>query len=626
MSQFIQEAKRRSVIRVAGLYLTAVWLLLQIADTVLPMLDAPDWVARTLLIVLVIGFVPVLVVAWVFEWTPGGLVRDGAAKFDLEASVRAGKRLDRWIMLLLALALSYFAVDKFLLSPQRQQAQLQVARKEGRTEAIVGAYGEKSIAVLPFRDMSQKQDQQYLSDGLAEQVLQLLSEIRNLRVISRSSAFAFRDQDVSISTIGKKLDVGYVLEGSVRQAGDRIRITVRLVEAHSDTDLWSDTYDRPMGDIFAIQDEIAAGVVEQLKVKLFDAMPKVRKTDPRAFQLYLQAHAMPLQDAASYEQHIDLLEQALAIDPGYVGALNALSIAYGMQASFGLVPSVEGYKRSREVALKALSIDRENSQALTQLADIALRHEGNLSLAAQYMQRALGTGAQDLNNFNMAEDIAKSLGRMDDAVALNEYIIARDPLQAIAYSQAGIAYQQAGMLDKSLSANRTALELEPGQPVTHFTSGVSLLLQGRAQLALAEMKLESFEPFRLFGLALAHHSLGEKAQSDAALAETVAKYSKDAAYNIAYIHAWRGETDQAFQWLDKAIEYKDSGLPMVAIEPLFSSLKDDPRWLPFLRKQGKSPEQLAAIRFALPVALDKPGESPAAVRTDTVLPAVPASR
>ena len=203
MSQFIQEAKRRSVIRVAGLYLTAVWLLLQIAGTVLPMLDAPDWLARTLLIVLIIGFVPVLVVAWVFEWTPGGLVRDGAAKLDLDASVRAGKRLDRWIMLLLALALSYFAVDKFLLSPQRQQAQLQVAKKEGRTEAIVGAYGEKSIAVLPFRDMSQKQDQQYLSDGLAEQVLQLLSEIRNLRVISRSSAFAFRDQDVPISTMAR---------------------------------------------------------------------------------------------------------------------------------------------------------------------------------------------------------------------------------------------------------------------------------------------------------------------------------------------------------------------------------------------------------------------------------------
>ena len=260
------------------------------------------------------------------------------------------------------------------------------------------------------------------------------------------------------------------------------------------------------------------------------------------------------------QRHIALLKQALAIDPNYVAALDALAIAYGMQASFGMVPGDEGYRMSRDMANKALALDPDNSQALTQLADIALRHEGNLSLAARYMQRALDTGTNDLNDLNMAEDIAKSLGRMNDAVAINEYIIARDPLQSIAYSQAGIAYQQAGMLDKSLSANRTALELEQGQLITHFTSGVSLLLQGRAQLALAEMKLEPFEAFRLFGLAVAHHSLGNKAQSDAALAETVAKYGKDAAYNIAYIHAWRGEPDQAFEWLDKAVEYKDSGL------------------------------------------------------------------
>lgn len=602
MSGFFEEIKRRSVIRVAGLYLTGCWLLLQIADTVLPMLDAPGWVARTLLLVLLIGFVPVLALTWAFEWTPDGLVRDTDLTGDRTANARAGKRLDRWIVVLLALALGYFAVDKFLLSPARVQTQMQEARKEGRTEAIVAAYGEKSIAVLPFRDLSQKQDQQYLSDGLAEELLNLLSKIRDLRVISRSSAFALRDQAVPMSTIGKKLDVGYVLEGSVRQAGDRIRVTIRLVEARSNTDLWSDIYDRPMDDIFAIQNEIARGVVKQLEVKLFDSMPLVRKVDPEAFQLYLKAHAEQLQDDASYERHIALLKQALAIDPKYVAALNTLAIAYGMQASFALVPSEEGYRKSRELANRALAIDPESSQALTQLADIALRHEGNLPLAARYMQRALDTGDTDLNNLNMAEDIAKSLGRLNDAVAINEYIIARDPLQSIAYSQAGIAYQQAGMLDKSISANRTALELERGQLITHFTSGVSLLLQGRAQLALAEMKLEPFEPFRLFGLAVAHHSLGDKAGSDAALAETVAKYGKDAAYNIAYIHAWRGEPDEAFQWLAKAVEYKDTGLPMVAIEPLFDKLHDDPRWLPFLRKLGKSPEQLGAIRFEVPLS------------------------
>ncbi len=598
MNDFFEELRRRSVIRVGGLYMAGAWLLLQIADTVLPMLDTPGWIARTLVFTLLIGFVPVLVLTWAFEWTPKGLVREGDGPRDPAVAVRSGKRLDRWIMVVLALALGYFAVDKFLLSPEREHAQMQEARKEGRTEAIVAAYGSKSIAVLPFRDMSQKQDQQYLSDGLAEQVLMLLSKVHDLRVISRSSAFAFREQNVSMATISKKLDVGYVLEGSVRQAGDRMRVTVRLVEARSDTDLWSDTYDRPMDDIFAIQDEIAARVVEQLKVELFGrAMPVVRKTDPNVLKLHLQAKAMPLQDAASYDRQIALLKQALAIDPNYVPALNTLSVTYGQQASFALVPSEEGYKRSRKVANQALSIDSEDSQALTQLADIALRQGGNLPLAARYMQRALDTGVEDVNNLAMAEDIAKSLGRLDDAVAINEYIIARDPLQAIAYSQAGIAYQQAGMLDKSISSDRTALELEPGQSVTHFTIGGSLLLQGRAQLALAEMKLEPFEPFRLFGLAMAYHSLGEREKSNAALAETVAKYDKDAAFNIAYIHAWRGEPDEAFAWLDKAIEYKDSALPMIAIEPLFAHLHDDPRWLPLLRRVGRAPEQLAKISF-----------------------------
>ncbi len=599
MTGFLEEMKRRKVIRLGSLYLAGSWLLLQIADTVLPIIDSPGWVARTMLLVLLIGFVPVMVLTWAFEWTPKGLVREGEAPDDPAADVRSVKRLDRWIMVVLALALGYFAVDKFLLSPEREQAQMQVARKEGRTEAIVAAYGSKSIAVLPFRDMSQKQDQQYLSDGLAEQVLLLLSKIRDLRVISRSSTFAFRDQNVSISTIAKKLDVGYVLEGSVRQAGDRIRITVRLVEASSDTDLWSDVYDRPMGDIFAIQDQIAAGVVEQLKVKLLDPMPMVRKTNPKALVLYLQAQQMDLQDAASYERHIDLLKQALAIDPKYVAVLDALAIVYASQASYGMIPAEEGYKMSREAAHKALAILPEDSRALAQLADIALRHEGNLSLAARYMQRAQATGVEDLNNLNIAEDIAKSLGRMDDAVAINEYIVARDPLQSIAYSQAGIAYQQAGMLDKSIASSRTALELEPGQSVTHFIIGSSLLLEGHAQLALTQMKLEPFEPFRLFGLAIAHHSLGEKAESDAALAETIAKYGKDAAYNIAYIYAWRGERDKAFEWLDKAIEYKDTGLPMLAVEPLFANLHDDPRWLSLLRRLGKAPEELAKIEFVI---------------------------
>ncbi len=599
MNDFVQELRRRSVIRVGGLYMAGAWLLLQIADTVLPMLDAPGWIARTLVFALLIGFVPAMVLTWAFEWTPKGLVREGDAPRDQAAAVRTGKRLDRWIMVVLALALGYFAVDKFLLSPEREHVQMQAARKQGRTDAIIDAYGDKSIAVLPFRDMSQKQDQQYLSDGLAEQVLAMLAKIPELRVISRSSAFTFRDQNVSMATIAEKLDVGYVLEGSVRQAGDRVRVTVRLVEARSDTDLWSDVYDRPMDDIFAIQDEVAARVVEQLKVKLAGAMPLVRKTDPNAFQLYLKAYAIPLGDEDSYDRQIELFKQALAIDPRYVDALNGLAAAYGNMASFALMPGDEGYRLSREMANKVLSVDADNSEALAQLAYVALHYDGNLSLAARYMQRALVGGVTNPNNLTVAEEILESLGRMDEAVAIDEYIVSHDPLESSWYSQVGLTYQQAGMLDKSITSSRTALELDPEQPITHFTIGVSLLLQGDAQLALDEMQREPFELFRQFGLAMAYQSLGEHEKSNAVLAEIVANYETDAAYNIAYVHAWRGEPDQAFEWLDKAIEYKDPGLSTILVEPLFAKLHDDPRWLPLLRRVGRAPEQLARISFVV---------------------------
>ena len=606
MKAFVLELRRRNVIRVSGLYLASAWLLLQVAGTVLPLFHGPEWLGRGLFMVLAIGFVPIVVLAWVFQWTPRGLERDGDLPTGNATAAPVARRLDRIAILVLAVGLVYFAVDKFVLSPAREAAKLEVARQEGRTAAIVSAYGERSIAVLPFADLSRAKDQQYLSDGLAEELLNLLARIPQLRVISRSSAFAFQGQGVNIPEIAKKLDVAYVLDGSVRQAGNRIRVTVQLVDARSDTNLWSDAYDRPMDDIFAIQEEIAAGVVSQLRVKLLGEVPAPRATTAEAYALYLQAVAIPLQTEEAYRKAIDLLQQALAIDPAYVPAWDSLAITYGSAASFGLMSSEEGYRLSREAANKALAVDPDNSQAHAQLADIALRHDADMAGAARHLQAALANGSQDLNNLNIAEDLTKSLGRMADAVAINEYIVARDPMQSIAFSQAGIAYQQAGRLDDSIAASRRALDMEPGQPVTHFIVATSQLLKGEAADALAEIEKEPFEPFRLFGQAMAYHSLGRHRESDAVLADIVARYAQDAAYNIAYVEAWRGNADEAFAWLDKAVEYRDTGLPMLVVEPLFASLHGDPRWEPLLRKLGKAPEQLAAIGFEVAMPRAEP--------------------
>ena len=596
MKRFIAELRRRNVLRVAGLYLAGTWLVVQVLGTVLPFFDAPLWIARTLTIVLAVGFVPALVLAWVFEWTPQGLRRDDAVAAP--AVPHAGRRIDRLIMVVLALAIGYFGFDKFVLAPQRQAAVAREARQEGRSDAIRAQFGDRSIAVLPFADMSAAHDQAYLSDGIAEELLNLLARVPQLRVISRSSAFVFRERKEAIPVIARKLDVGYILDGSIRKAGNRVRVTVQLIDGRSDTQVWNNTYDRPLDDIFAIQDEIGAAVVAQLKVRLLGkAMPRVVETTAANYDLYLKAMGIALQDKDSYDRQIGMLRTVVATDPAYEPAWNALAIAYGSQASFALIDAEQGYRMSRDAAERALQLNPRSSQALTQLADIALRRDGDLPAAARYVQRALAGGTYNLNDLNIAEDVAKALGRMDEAVAIDEYIAARDPMQAIAHSQLGIAYQQAGRFDASIASSRTALEMEPGQPVTHFVIGTSLLFKGEAQAALVQMQAEPFEPFRLFGEAMTYHALGQAAKSDAVLAQIVSQYEKDAAYNIAYVEAWRGNVDQAFAWLDKAVEYRDSGLPMLLVEPLFKPLHADPRWTALLRRLGKSPGQLARIEL-----------------------------
>ncbi|MEO6364891.1 MAG: tetratricopeptide repeat protein [Luteimonas sp.] len=598
MNTFLLELRRRNVIRVAGLYLASAWLLVQVAATVLPMFSAPPWVARGLIIVLLIGFVPALMFNWIFQWTPDGLMREADVGSAHSIAPQSGKRMDRLIMVMLTLAVAYFAVDKFLLSPVRESTRMESARQEGRSEAIVQAHGERSIAVLPFVDMSQGKDQEYFSDGISEELLNLLAKIPALRVISRSSAFSYKGKEVDIPTVAKELNVAHILEGSVRKSGNKVRITAQLIDGRSDTHLWSETYDRPMDDIFAIQDEIAAAVVEQLKLKLLGKAPKQRETDPKAYTLYLQALAISRrEEAESYEESIGLLKEALGIDPAFVAALNLLTNIYSAQAALGLIPAEQGFRLARETANKTIALDPGDGYAHALLALISFVHDGDTAAAARQMQRALSLDPDSLNILGGAEDIAKSLGHVDEAVALNEYMVARDPMLSNAYSQLGLAYVQAGRLDEAIAACRTALAMEPEQIITHYTIGTALLRKGNAQAALTEFGQEPFEAFRLFGQAMAYHTLGDGKKSDAVLAEIIAKYEKDAAFNIAYVQAWRGEADSAFTWLGKAVDFNDSGLPMVAIEPMFAKLHRDPRWLQFLRSRGKAPEQLAAIKF-----------------------------
>jgi serine/threonine protein kinase/Flp pilus assembly protein TadD len=454
---------------------------------------------------------------------------------------------------------------------------------------------EKSIAVLPFRNLSEDKDSAFFADGIQEELLNLLSKVPQLQVAARTSSFSFKGKPIEIPEIARKLHVANVLEGSVRKSGDQLRITAKLIRAAEGYHLWSETYDRKLDDIFKIQDEIAGEVVKQLKVTLLGAVPTVRQTDPKAYALYLQAVQVGRQfTPEAYTQSDALYRQVLEIDPRYAPAWHELARNFINKANDGLLPNSEGYARAREAEEKALSIDPNYGPAHAGLGRIAMSNNDFVS-AAKHFERALALDPGDLSALGNI-NFFRSLGRLQEALALSEAIVRRDPVNVIALNTLGVAQQINKQFDAAITSFRSVLSLSPGGGA-HYNLCEVMLLKGDAPAALAEIEAEKREVWRLIGLPMAYHALGRKTESDAALATLLAKNEEWAPYNIAYIYAFRGDADKAFEWLDKAVQYQDPGLINIAAENLFDKIHSDSRWLAFLRKIGRAPEQLAKIQF-----------------------------
>jgi TolB-like protein len=469
-----------------------------------------------------------------------------------------------------------------------------------------------SIAVLPFVDMSQARDQEYFSDGIAEELLNLLARIPELKVAARTSSFSFKGQEIGIPEIARQLHVGHVLEGSVRKSGDRVRVTAQLIHAADGFHVWSETYDRRLDDIFRIQEEIAADVVKELQVTLLGAGPKARTTDPKAYALFLQAKQLArLHTAEAFSRADALYRQVLAIDPRYTPAWNELGRNFVNEANIGMLPSEEGYARARDAAEKALAIDPDNAPAHAGLGWIAMTVDNDLAGAARHFERALELDPRDLSILGNVATFLHYLGRQDEALALMETIVRRDPVNVTTLSNLGYIQRLAGRYDEAIASHRTVLRLSPQRGGTRYLIALSLLMRGDASAALAECEQETTEMWRLIGLPMAYHALGRKADADTALAALIAKFAKDSPSNIASVYAYSGQADEAFAWLDKAVEYKDGGLSEIPAENLFTNIHSDPRWLPFLRRIGRAPEQLAEIRFKVAI----PDRGPRAIRS-----------
>jgi TolB-like protein/Flp pilus assembly protein TadD len=602
------ELKRRNVFKAGVAYLALGWIVTQVSSTVAPLLHLPDWFGAVVLWIGVLAFPFVIMFSWIYEITPEGLKRESEVDRTSSITHVTGRRMDYLIVGLLVLAIGLFAFDRF--GPHRAASATSIemtvpAVSTGAAAPTAPAasqpspsVSDNSIAVLPFVNMSSDKEQDFFSDGITEELLNLLAKIPQLQVTARTSSFSFKGKEVGIKEIAKTLSVAHILEGSVRKSGNQVRITAQLINAANDKHLWSETYDRKLDDIFKVQDEIAGKVVEELKVTLLGAAPKARTTDPEAYALYLQAVQLGRQHTAeAFKQSDALFRKVLAIDPRYAPAWDGLSRNFTNEAGQALLPNRDGFAQAREAAMKALAIDPDYAPAHAGLGWIANYGDNDPAAAAEHFKRALALDPTDLDVLRNSAVLLADFGRVDEALALDEAIVRRDPVNVSALYNLGFAQRMTGRLDAAIASYRTALSLAPGRGGAHAQLGTALLLKGDAQGALAEIEQEPSEVWKMIGLPLAYHALGRKADSDAALAALIAKYEKEAPSNIAYVYAFRGEADKAFAWLDKAVEYGDTGLGEILTETLFDKIHADPRWLPFLRKIGKAPEQLAKIEF-----------------------------
>jgi len=403
-SSLFAELRRRNVMRVAIAYVAVSWLVMQAGTLIFQTLELPSAVSKALLALLAIGFIPTLAFSWIYELTPEGLKRESEIDRDKSITHLTGRKLDYLVIGVMAAVIGLLLLDRFVLLP-RQAARAAASVAPGAPASPAAAQpatepapAQASIAVLPFVNMSDEKSNEFFSDGISEELLNLLAKIPQLQVTARTSSFAFKGKEIGITEVARQLHVAHVLEGSVRKSGNAVRITAQLINAATDTHLWSQTYDRKLDDIFAIQDDIAADVVKQLKVTLLGAAPKARSTDPEAYALYLQAVQLGRQNTEeAFKQSDELFRKALAIDPRYAPAWADLSGTLANEAGQGLLPSKEGFAQAREAATKAVAIDPEYAPAHARLGRIAMYGDNDLAGAAQHLQRALALDPMDLD-------------------------------------------------------------------------------------------------------------------------------------------------------------------------------------------------------------------------------------
>ena len=585
------ELKRRNVIRVAGLYLVGAWLLIQVASTVLPTFEVPGWALRGLIITLALGFVPALIFSWVFELTPQGLKRDDEVKPEESIAPQTARRMNRMIIGVLVLALGYFVFDKFVLTPKREAVKSHTAPMPNEPQSTVNA---KSIAVLPFVNMSSDKEQDYFSDGLSEELLNQLAQIPQLRVIARTSSFSFKGKEVDVATIAKALSVANVLEGSVRKSANTLRITAQLVRASDSSHLWSQTYDRQMTDVFKVQEEIASEVVAALKLKLLPAqqLPKGQRTrNVDAYEQYLLGVELSRANKRdSVQRSVAALQKAIALDPQYANAYATLAYSQRELAESVSDPAQrsEIYKQAFASVEKAIALAPDMARGYGIRAYLRYRYLWDWVGAEADYERAIALDPGDTVFPSGITGYAHFLfwnGRQAQALALDVQAVGLDPLSGEAVAAYGLHLLASGQIAEGRQALQRGLELDANLGFANYNLGYSDLKEGKLESAQAHFRM-SGDGYSQAGRAMVEFTLGNEDASQQALAELERDFVAGYAYQLAQVYAWRGEKDKAFEWLDRSYVQHDAGMTTLRYDPILVSLHDDPRFAALVKKMG----------------------------------------
>jgi TolB-like protein len=531
---FYTELKRRNVFKVAIVYSAVAWLLLQVSDTLGPALHLPEWFVSAVAFLLILGFPVSIIFAWAFDLTPEGLKR--------------GKKLNYVFVAVLVLALSYFVFDKVALDSGRDAAGIsttgQVAQQ--RPAEIESAKTDNSIAVLPFVNMSSDEEQEYFSDGLSEELLNLLARIPELNVAARTSSFSFKDKDLEIPEIASRLKVAHVLEGSVRKHGNQLRITAQLIQADNGYHLWSETYDRQLDNVFQIQEDIASAVVDALRITLLGEAPKTRKTDPAAYQLFLEGQYLKRQISMdSLNRAIQAFKQAVEIDPAYVPAWAELADTYLWG---GGLDELSHEETSYVRGIWWIFAKNRFNKGIEDF-ELALK----LDPDDAFIVAAIGKGAF-------------LTGKFDLAISQYQAALAMEPLVPEFYYYLGRAYLSSGRLDDAEASFRKLSNLSTSYR-GDFYLFETLLVKGDLEAALAESDNN-------FKRAITHFAVDNSAKADEALADVIENTDP---YSIALVYGYRGDVDKTFEWLDNMLENSDYYPTFILTETAFRSVHSDPR-------------------------------------------------